>query len=54
MRSNVITAGAAACLVVLAGYSTSHVKASTGPIPLNCDRACLGVMNQYLPCGRAT
>ena len=50
MRSNVMTAGAAACLaVVLAGYSTSHVKASTGPIPVNCDRACLeGVMNQYL------
>jgi hypothetical protein len=31
-----------------AGYSL-HVHASTGPIPLNCDRACLeGVMNQYL------
>jgi hypothetical protein len=27
----------------------AHVRASTGPIPLNCDRACLeGVMNQYL------
>jgi len=50
MRSNAIAAGAATCLaVVLVGYSTSHVKASTGPIPLNCDRACLeGVMNQYL------
>jgi hypothetical protein len=40
---------AAACV---AGYSTMHVQAalpSTGPIPLNCDRACLeDVMNQYL------
>jgi hypothetical protein len=27
----------------------AHVNASIGPIPLNCDRACLeGVMNQYL------
>src|SRR5580658_354190 len=27
----------------------AHVSASTGPIPLNCDRACLeGLMNQYL------
>ena len=27
----------------------AHVSASTGPIPLNCDRACLeSVMNQYL------
>jgi hypothetical protein len=32
-----------------AGYSTMPLQASTGPIPLNCDRACLeGVMNQYL------
>jgi hypothetical protein len=31
------------------GYPTLQVHASTGPIPLNCDRACLeGVMNQYL------
>jgi hypothetical protein len=28
---------------------TSNARASTGPIPLNCDRACLeGVVNQYL------
>jgi hypothetical protein len=28
---------------------TAHVNASIGPIPINCDRACLeGVMNQYL------
>src|SRR3979490_2748925 len=32
-----------------AGYSTMQVRASTGPIALNWDRACLeGVMNQYL------
>ncbi len=34
--------------VAIVGYSR-HLSASTGPIPLNCDRACLeGVMNQYL------
>jgi hypothetical protein len=33
----------------VAGYSTMQLHASTGPIPLNCDRACLeGVMSQYL------
>ena len=48
MRSTLVALGAAA-VAVFAGLSTSHVKASTGPIPLNCDRACLeGVMNQYL------
>src|SRR5580765_6893452 len=32
-----------------AGYPAMPVRASTGPIPLNCDRACLeGLMNQYL------
>jgi len=35
--------------IAIAGYSPSRLSASTGPIPLNCDRACLeGVMNQYL------
>jgi hypothetical protein len=34
---------------LIASYSTLQVHASTGPIPLNCDRACLeGVVNQYL------
>jgi hypothetical protein len=48
MRAILIALGAAA-VAVIAGYSTTHVNASTGPIPLNCDRACLeGVMNQYL------
>jgi hypothetical protein len=33
----------------VAGYFAMQLHASTGPIPLNCDRACLeGVMNQYL------
>ena len=44
------TLGALAMAAALfAGYSTMPVDASTGPIPLTCDRACLeGVMNQYL------
>ncbi len=48
MRSSLGALGliAAASFV---GYSSIQVQASTGPIPLNCDRACLeGVMNQYL------
>ncbi len=50
MRSTLIAAGAAACLVAsFALYPTTRVAASTGPIPLNCDRACLeGIVNQYL------
>ena len=48
MRST-LGALALAAAAVFAGYSTTRVAASTGPIPLNCDRACLeGVMNQYL------
>jgi hypothetical protein len=40
---------AVAAAAVLVGESTARVNASTGPIPLNCDRACLeGVVNQYL------
>src|SRR4030088_1178894 len=46
---------AAVALLVAASFArdpTMHLHAavpSTGPIPLNCDRACLeGVMNQYL------
>ena len=48
MRS---TLGALVVMAValFASYFTLEVHASTGPIPLNCDRACLeGVMNQYL------
>ena len=34
---------------ILAGLLTSTASGSTGPIPLNCDRACLeDVVNQYL------
>ncbi len=44
-----VAASAAIVAVLLAGAFSSRVTASTGPIPVNCDRACLeGVMNQYL------
>jgi hypothetical protein len=47
MRST--RAGLALVAGALAGYLATSVGASTGPIPLNCDRACLeGVVNQYL------
>jgi len=45
------TLGALVLIVAasFAGALTMQLHASTGPIPLNCDRACLeGVMNQYL------
>lgn len=44
-----ILAASALAAIVLIGYSPVTVRASTGPIPLKCDRACLeGVVNQYL------
>src|SRR5471030_1040486 len=47
MRSTLLAAAIAAAM--LAGCFAPHAEASTGPIPLNCDRACLeGVVNQYL------
>jgi hypothetical protein len=47
LRALALSTIAAAASV--AGYSTMQLHASTGPIPLNCDRACLeGVVNQYL------
>ncbi len=50
MRSTL--AALAAVVIVTAALTGSlapKVNASTGPIPLNCDRACLeGVINQYL------
>jgi hypothetical protein len=47
MRSTL--AGLTLVAAVLTGYLAATVRASTGPIPLNCDRACLeGVVNQYL------
>ena len=40
---------AVAITVALTGYLSTRIDASTGPIPLNCNRACLeGVVNDYL------
>ena len=48
MRSTLAALGVAAA-AALVGDATVRVSASTGPIPLNCDRACLeGVITQYL------
>jgi hypothetical protein len=45
MRSTLVVIGALASALILA----SSANASTGPIPIKCDRACLeGVMDQYL------
>src|SRR5579863_2636509 len=47
MRSTLVTLCAIA--VAITGYFVSNAHASTGPIPLNCNRVCLeGVVNQYL------
>jgi hypothetical protein len=44
VRSALVAFGAITALIL-----GSHARASTGPIPLNCDRACLeGVVDQYL------
>ena len=44
--SSVATLAAA---ILLAGILTAEFHASTGPIPLNCNRACLeNVVDQYL------
>jgi hypothetical protein len=46
MRKTLIAIVAAAAIT---GYAIPRVHASTGPIPLNCNRACLeAVMDQYL------
>jgi hypothetical protein len=46
MRKTLIVSGIVA---IIAAYVIPRVHASTGPIPLNCNRACLeGVMDQYL------
>jgi|SRR5665213_913867 len=51
MRSTVAALGIIATVAAVS-FAVSHVPqahASTGPIPLNCGRACLeGVLNQYL------
>jgi len=47
MRSRLGALGVATALII--GFFVSHVSGSTGPIPLNCDRACLeGLIDQYL------
>ena len=51
MRSALVAVCAIAIVAAAAitGYLAPNAHASTGPIPLNCNRACLeGVMNQYL------
>jgi hypothetical protein len=45
----VLSVAAFALAILLSGLSGSPILASTGPIPLNCNRACLeNVVNQYL------
>src|SRR5262245_65231924 len=45
MRSALTTLAVAAALL----SASTHVSGSTGPIPLNCNRACLeGLIDQYL------
>src|ERR1700733_2867677 len=47
MRFALVTSCAIA--VAITGYFVSNARASTGPIPLNCNRACLeALVNQYL------
>jgi len=51
MRSTFVFAGAIAILgaVILTGTLVQKADASTGPIPLNCNRACLeNVVDQYM------
>jgi len=47
MRSSLVIVGAVA--IAGAVYFSPRIRAATGPIPLNCDRACLeGVVDQYI------
>jgi hypothetical protein len=51
VRSALIALGGLAIVAaaVLTGTLATHVDAATGPIPLNCNRACLeDLVNQYL------
>ena len=51
MRSAFVALGAVAIVatILLAGYFAPHAEAATGPIPLNCNRACLeNLVDQYL------
>src|SRR6186997_1138542 len=47
MRSTLTVVALA--IVLVTGSFTARVSGSTGPLPLNCDRACLeGLIDQYL------
>ena len=51
MRSTLVVFGAFAVVAAaeLTGYLAPHADASTGPIPINCNRACLeNLVDQYL------
>ena len=51
MRPTFVALGAIAIIAAFAltGYFAPHAEAATGPIPLNCNRACLeNLVDQYL------
>ena len=51
MRSSLVACGTVAIIAafVLSGYFVPNADAATGPIPLNCNRACLeNLVDQYL------
>src|SRR5256885_14141700 len=51
MRSILVSLAALAIIaaVALTSYLAPHAEAATGPIPLNCNRACLeNLVDQYL------
>src|SRR5712671_4542700 len=49
MRSRSVLVAATVLVAVVIAVSPLRVRASIGPIPLNCNRACLeGVVDQYL------
>jgi hypothetical protein len=49
MRSRSVLVAATALVAAVIAVSPLRVRASIGPIPLNCNRACLeGVIDQYL------
>src|SRR5206468_2028355 len=51
MRSTLVACGALAIIAAFAltGYFAPRADAATGPIPLNCNRACLeNLVDQYL------
>ena len=49
MRSRFTLVAVVVAAAVIIGYPAPRVSASIGPIPLNCNRACLeGVINQFM------